>query len=566
MKVMTIVGTRPEIIRLSRVIDRLDRTLDHVLVHTGQNYDHGLSQVFFDDLELRQPDHYLAVDTSSLGSVLGGTLQGVERVIAEERPDAVLVLGDTNSCIAAVMAKRMRVPVYHMEAGNRCFDENVPEETNRRLVDHVADFNLAYTEHARRNLLAEGLHARRVIVTGSPMREVLEHYRPQIDASEALGRLGVAQGGYFLVSAHREENVDDPDRLRMLLDCLEGVRDRWSLPVVVSTHPRTRKRLEALGVDTSGEAVRFLEPFGFHDYNRLQLGAACVLSDSGTISEESAILGFPAVTLRDSIERPEALDAGTIMMTGLDRADVLRAVEIAMTDGPVTTSMPAGYEIADTSNRVVRFIVSTAGRHHAWAGIRRAAQVTLAAERIGVGRAASTGAWPGWDPAPGAHLYVALLQWTYTRSSPRPSATSTWAIGRPCWWGYVLLAAGVVGLGLLCTRPGQQALRRRGSWLHFLLAMAPTMLMRRSRRSCLAASQSDSAWPWRWPGSACCCRCDGGKSWTCPLPQFTGALRTKVSGGLWLAGLLTISVAADLLTLLLPGMSHPIVSFGHGRT
>jgi UDP-N-acetylglucosamine 2-epimerase len=370
MKVMTIVGTRPEIIRLARVIDRLDRTVDHVLVHTGQNYDHGLSQVFFDDLELRRPDHYLAVDTSSLGSVLGGTLQGVEAVIAQERPDAVLVLGDTNSCIAAVMAKRMRVPVYHMEAGNRCFDENVPEETNRRLVDHVADFNLAYTEHARRNLLAEGLQPRRIIVTGSPMREVLEHYRPQIEASDAVSRLGLRPREYFLVSAHREENVDDPERLGMLLACLEAVRGRWDLPVVVSTHPRTRKRLESLGVVTSGEAIRFMEPFGFHDYNRLQLDAACVLSDSGTISEESSILGFPAITLRDSIERPEALDTGSIIMTGLDVADVVAAVAVVLADGAGTTTLPAGYEVTDTSTRVVRFILSTAGRHHAWAGIR----------------------------------------------------------------------------------------------------------------------------------------------------------------------------------------------------
>ena len=372
MKVMTIVGTRPEIIRLSRVIARLERTegIDHVLVHTGQNYDHALNEVFFDDLALRAPDHYLGVDTSSLGTVLGGVLIGTEQVLLAERPDAVLVLGDTNSCLATLMAKRLRIPTYHMEAGNRCFDENVPEETNRRLVDHVADFNLAYTEHARRNLLAEGLHPRRVIVTGSPMREVLEHVRPEIDASDATSRLGLVPRGYFLVSAHREENVDAPERLRLLLDCLDAVRRRWELPVVVSTHPRTRQRLEALGVDTSGTAIRFMEPFGFHDYNRLQLDAACVLSDSGTISEESSILGFPAVTLRDSIERPEALDAGSIIMTGLDADDVVAAVAIAMADGPVTSSMPAGYEIVDTSRRVVRFIVSTAGRHHQWAGVR----------------------------------------------------------------------------------------------------------------------------------------------------------------------------------------------------
>lgn len=371
MKVMTVVGTRPEIIRLARVIDRLDATqgIEHVLVHTGQNYDHSLSQVFFDDLGLRAPDHYLGVDTSSLGAVLGGVLIGTEKVLLEERPDALLVLGDTNSCIATVMAKRMRIPTYHMEAGNRCFDENVPEETNRRLVDHVADFNLAYTEHARRNLLAEGLHPRRVLVTGSPMREVLEHFRDQIEDSDVLAQLGLESGRYFVVSAHREENVDSPERLRMLIECLERVAAVWDLPVVVSTHPRTRKRLEALGQDIDGD-IRWLEPFGFHDYNKLQLEAGCVLSDSGTISEESSILGFPAVTLRDSIERPEALDTGSIIMTGLDADDVERAVRIAMEDGVLSSSMPAGYEIADTSNRVVRFIASTARRHHQWAGIR----------------------------------------------------------------------------------------------------------------------------------------------------------------------------------------------------
>lgn len=372
MKVMTIVGTRPEIIRLARVIDRLDKTegIEHVLVHTGQNYDHNLNQVFFDDLALRAPDHYLGVDTSSLGAVLGGVLVGTEEVLLAERPDAVLVLGDTNSCIATVMAKRMKVPTYHMEAGNRCFDENVPEETNRRLVDHVADFNLAYTEHARRNLLAEGLHPRRVMVTGSPMREVLEHFRQEIEASTALEGLELAPGQYFLVSAHREENVDSPERLRMLLECLNSVHAHFGLPVVVSTHPRTRKRLDELGVEVEGD-IRWLEPFGFHDYNKLQLEAACVLSDSGTISEESSILGFPAVTLRDSIERPEALDAGAIIMTGLNASDVVSAVAIVQADAnDGLTGIPAGYEVADTSRRVVNFIISTAGRHRFWSGLR----------------------------------------------------------------------------------------------------------------------------------------------------------------------------------------------------
>ncbi|WP_299930990.1 non-hydrolyzing UDP-N-acetylglucosamine 2-epimerase [uncultured Nocardioides sp.] len=372
MKVMTVVGTRPEIIRLAAVIKRLDATegIEHVLVHTGQNYDYSLNQVFFDDLGLRAPNHYMGVDTSSLGNVLGGVLVGTEKVLLEEKPDALLVLGDTNSCVATVMGKRMRIPTYHMEAGNRCFDENVPEETNRRLVDHVADFNLAYTEHARRNLLNEGLHPRRILVTGSPMREVLEEFRDQIDASDALDRLELTSGEYFLVSAHREENVDNPERLQKLLDCLAAVRGKWGKRVVVSTHPRTRKRLESLDSKTDLSGIDFMEPFGFNDYNKLQIEAACVLSDSGTISEESSILGFPAVTLRDSIERPEALDSGSIIMTGLDTEDVVRGVGMAMDDGPIATSIPHGYDVIDTSNRVVRFIASTAGRHHDWAGIK----------------------------------------------------------------------------------------------------------------------------------------------------------------------------------------------------
>ncbi|EKA61352.1 UDP-N-acetylglucosamine 2-epimerase [Janibacter hoylei PVAS-1] len=377
MKVMTVVGTRPELIRLSRVLLRLDRTagVEHVLVHTGQNYDYELNQVFFEDLGIRKPDHMLGVDTSSLGAVLGGTLVAVEAVIRHEQPDALLVLGDTNSCIAALMARRMKVPVYHMEAGNRCFDLNVPEETNRRLVDHVADFNLVYTEHARRNLLAEGLHPRRILKTGSPMREVLDAYRAEIDASTVLADKKLSQGGYFLVSAHREENVDSPERLRMLLACLTAVHDSFRLPVFVSTHPRTRKRLEELPGWSEPQGIVFSDPLGFHDYNKLQLSAACCLSDSGTIAEESSILGFPAVTLRDSIERPEALDTGGIMMTGLKSSDVVRAVRVAM-DSPsnrqgVSQITPDDYLVTNTSERTVNFILSTAGRHHAWAGIRQ---------------------------------------------------------------------------------------------------------------------------------------------------------------------------------------------------
>jgi len=293
-------------------------------------------------------------------------------VLRTEQPDAVLVLGDTNSCIAAVMAKRMKIPVYHMEAGNRCFDENVPEETNRRLVDHVADFNLVYTEHARRNLLAEGLHPRRIIKTGSPMREVLDAYRNQFEQSDVVQRLGLSPRGYFLVSAHREENVDSPDRLRELLHGLTAVHDALELPIFVSTHPRTRKRLEALDDWRPSPWITFSEPLGFHDYIKLQLEAACVLSDSGTISEESSMLNFPAVTMRDSIERPEALDTGAITMTGLRSDDMVAAVRLAMdtTDADRDSLVPDDYKITNTSGRVVRFILSTAHRHHQWAGIR----------------------------------------------------------------------------------------------------------------------------------------------------------------------------------------------------
>lgn len=376
MKVMTVVGTRPELIRLARVIHRLDTTagIEHVLVHTGQNYDFTLNQVFFDDLGLRQPDHMLGVDTSSLGAVLGGTLIAAEKVMQKEQPDAVLVLGDTNSCIAALMARRMNIPTYHMEAGNRCFDLNVPEETNRRMVDHVSDFNLVYTEHARRNLLAEGLHPRRIIKTGSPMREVLGAYRKQIEASSVLTDKGLKEGEYFLVSAHRQENVDSPARLRMLLNCLTAVYTHFGKPVFVSTHPRTRKRFEALPDWKEPDGITFSEPLGFHDYNKLQLSAACCLSDSGTIAEESTLLGFPAVTLRDSIERPEALDTGGIMMTGLKADDVVLAVGLAMdssySTGDISHLTPDDYLIENTSERAVKFIVSTANRHHQWDGIR----------------------------------------------------------------------------------------------------------------------------------------------------------------------------------------------------
>jgi UDP-N-acetylglucosamine 2-epimerase (non-hydrolysing) len=376
LTVVTIVGTRPEIIRLSRIIPRLDKSFNHIFVHTGQNKDPMLNDVFFKDLDLRAPDVFLNVDTTSLGAVLGDTLKKIEAVYLEHKPDAVLILGDTNSAISAVLAKRMHIPVYHMEAGNRSFDENVPEETNRRLVDHVSDFNLPYTEHARRNLLAEGVHPRRIMMSGSPMREVLEHYRSKIDSSEILQTLGLEAKKYFLVSAHRQENVDSPDRLKDLLNSLKAIHEEWKLPLMVSTHPRTRKQLEAIPGYKDIQGVTFHEPFGFLDYNKLQLDANCVISDSGTISEESTILGFPAITIRDSIERPEALDFGGMVMTGLREDNVLAGIReslesAAERDSREAQSFPQGYEVADCSARVVKFMLSTITRHHDWAGVRK---------------------------------------------------------------------------------------------------------------------------------------------------------------------------------------------------
>jgi UDP-N-acetylglucosamine 2-epimerase len=371
VKVMTVVGTRPEIIRLAAVMRRLDETpgIEHVLVHTGQNWDHRLNGVFFEEMGLRRPDHMLDVDTTSLGATLGDILRKSETVIGQERPDAFLVLGDTNSALSLIMAKRLKIPTYHMEAGNRCFDANVPEETNRRLVDHTADFNLVYTAHARQNLLGEGLHPRRILLTGSPMREVLDLYRAQIDGSGALQQLGVERGKYFLVSAHREENVDNPDRLRGLVVALERVAERWGLPILVSTHPRTRKQLESQGAALASNLIRFHPPFGFYDYCKLQLDSACVLSDSGTIAEECTILGFPAVTLRTSIERPEALDTGAVTMVDLEPTTVVAGVEYAISKGR-RPQAPADYCVENTSERVVNFIISTAPQHKQWSGLR----------------------------------------------------------------------------------------------------------------------------------------------------------------------------------------------------
>jgi len=354
------MGTRPEMIRLSRLVARLDRSTAHVVIHTGQNYDFELNEIFFEDLGLRRPDHFLNVDTSSLGATLGDILAKTEGVLERERPHAMLVLGDTNSCISAVMARRMKIPVYHMEAGNRCFDENVPEEVNRRLVDHVADYNLVYTEHARRNLLSEGIHPSRIVLTGSPMREVLDHHQAAIASSDALRRQGLVDDEYMLVSLHREENVDNPARLSSVLAALRALGEAYGLPVLVSTHPRTRKRLEHQPTELT-EKLILHPPFGFTDYVRLQQSARVVLSDSGTISEESTMLGFPAVTLRDSIERPEAIDTGGIVCTGIDTDAIVDAVAIVLDqyEQEGRPAIPAEYLISDTSRRVINFIRST---------------------------------------------------------------------------------------------------------------------------------------------------------------------------------------------------------------
>ncbi|MEM8959306.1 MAG: UDP-N-acetylglucosamine 2-epimerase (non-hydrolyzing) [Pseudomonadota bacterium] len=369
LKVMTILGTRPEIIRLSRTMARLERHTQHVLVHTGQNWDYELNEIFFEDLGVRKPDHFLGTGGGSLGETLGAILSETEKVLAAERPDAVLILGDTNSAIAALMARRMKIPVYHMEAGNRSFDRNVPEETNRKLVDHISDFNLVYTEHARRHLLSEGIHHRRILLTGSPMREVLEHYRDRIEGSDVLARLGLAARGYFIVSLHREENVDHPGRLTALVEVLNTLAR--AMPVILSTHPRTRKRLDALGLALDA-GVQDMKPFGFHDYNHLQMHSHCAISDSGTIAEEASILGFPAITPRDAIERPEALDVGTLIMTGLDRDTMMAGIEAvtAFFADRGAPPVPADYQVTNTSERVVSLILGTAKLSNDWDGIR----------------------------------------------------------------------------------------------------------------------------------------------------------------------------------------------------
>ena len=359
MKVMTIVGTRPEIIKLSRVIAELDMRTEHILVHTGQNYDYELNQVFFEQLKIRAPDHFLDAAGGSAAETIGNVIARSDLILEQVQPDALLLLGDTNSCLAVISAKRRKIPVFHMEAGNRSFDERVPEEINRRIVDHVSDINLPYTEHARRYLLREGIRAETVIKVGSPMKEVLDYYRSGIDASQALSALKLVPKQYFLVSAHREENVDSDENFADLLATLEAVRARYHLEILVSTHPRTRKRLEALGRGEL-EGVRFVRPLGFLDYVRLELDARCVISDSGTITEESSILGFPAVTIRQAHERPEGMDEGTLIMCGLKSVRVLEAIDTvtAQHEAGIRPRVVADYNADMVAMKVVRIILS----------------------------------------------------------------------------------------------------------------------------------------------------------------------------------------------------------------
>lgn len=360
LKVMSVVGTRPEIIRLSRVLAKLDEHCEHILVHTGQNYDFELNEVFFNDLGVRKPDYFLNAAGKNAAETIGQVIIKVDQVLEEVQPEAMLVLGDTNSCLSAIPAKRRKVPIFHMEAGNRCFDQRVPEETNRRIVDHTADINLTYSTIARDYLLAEGIPADRVIKTGSPMFEVLNHYMPQIDSSDVLERLSLQQGKFFVVSAHREENVDSPKQLAKLAETLNTVAAHYNLPVIVSTHPRTRNRIEAQGIEFH-QNIQLLKPLGFHDYNHLQKNAKAVLSDSGTINEESSIMNFPALNLREAHERPEGMEEASVMMVGLAVERVMQGLTILETQhsGDLRDlRLVSDYSMPNVADKVIRIIHS----------------------------------------------------------------------------------------------------------------------------------------------------------------------------------------------------------------
>jgi UDP-N-acetylglucosamine 2-epimerase len=358
LKIATVVGTRPEIIRLAECIKKMDRLFDHVLIHTGQNYDYNLNEIFFKELELREPDYFLGVAGQHLGETIGNIISKTYQVFIDEKPDGILVLGDTNSVLCTIAAKRLKIPIFHMEAGNRCFDQNVPEEINRKISDHISDINLTYTEHSRRYLLSEGFRKDHIFVTGSPLREVLNKYSEKISQSNVLTEMSLMPGKYFVVSAHREENIDLKDHFNILANSLNSVAKKYQLPIIFSTHPRTKKRIEQEKI-IFDPLIRNVPPLGFFDYVNLQKSAFCVLSDSGTISEESAMMDFPAVSIRTSTERPEAIDAGTIVLGDIHEDQVLNAIEIVkLTYGPQSSQLPVEYNISNTSDRVVRVISS----------------------------------------------------------------------------------------------------------------------------------------------------------------------------------------------------------------
>lgn len=361
LKVMTIVGTRPELIKMSRVIAEFDQHTQHILVHTGQNYDYELNQLFFEDLGIRKPDHFLQAVGDNAAQTIARVIEKSDAVMDSERPDAVMLYGDTNSCLAVIAAKRRKIPVFHMEAGNRCFDQRVPEELNRKVLDHLSDINLVLTEHARRYLIAEGIRPETIIKTGSHMREVLDHYMPKINSSGVLQRMNLQKGKYFIVSTHREENVDTPQNLLDLLETLNALAEAYDVPVIVSTHPRTQKRLDALEIGRMDSRIQFLKPFGFCDYVKLQMEALCVVSDSGTITEEGSLLNLPAITIRNAHERPEGMDVGTLIMAGLKKDRVLDAVRVIVSqyDRSKRVMEPVGdYEAQAVSKKILRIVLS----------------------------------------------------------------------------------------------------------------------------------------------------------------------------------------------------------------
>ena len=356
---MTVVGTRPEIIRLSAVINRLEESdaIEHVLVHTGQNYDYELNEVFFEDFKLKKPDYFLNAATGTAVETIGNILISIDPILDEVQPDAFLVLGDTNSCLTAIAAKKKHIPIFHMEAGNRCFDQRVPEETNRKIVDHIADINLTYSDIAREYLLAEGLPADQIIKTGSPMYEVLESRRDDINKSDVLERLNLEEGQYFVVSAHREENINSEKNFNGLVNSLNAIAEKFEVPIIVSTHPRTRKMIEEKGI-IFNEKVQLMKPLGFNDYNHLQLHSKVVLSDSGTISEESSILGFKALNIREAHERPEAMEEASVMMVGLKEERIIQGLEVLETQEKDTLRLVGDYSMPNVSDKVLRIIIS----------------------------------------------------------------------------------------------------------------------------------------------------------------------------------------------------------------